>query len=174
MKNPFRRLRELTRTSQKNFAAEHNFSKTTMTYIEQGTYPNLSVYMVNAIADECEAQGIDAKQVLADEYNGLSLMDAYHAWQTGERIQVAYQFRLVSPTTGTTLPPLSPFDMYIKDTAGSVQSFCKLLKVPAATVSRYSSGVTKSMPLSLREALVEIQYPYMDEMVAMMTQWQNR
>lgn len=174
MKNPFRRLRELTRTSQKNFALEHQFSKTTMTYIEQGTYPNLSPYMVNALADECEAQGIDAKQILADEYNGLSLMDAYHAWQTGERVQVAHQFRLISPTLGTTLPPMSPFELYVKDTSGSVQSFCKLLKVPAASVTRYSTGTTKTMPLSLRQALIEIQYPYMDEMVSLMTDWQNR
>lgn len=174
MENPFRRLRELTRTSQKDFASKYDFAKTTMTYIESGQYPDLSEYQIDSLAQECEATHVNAKQVLADEYNGQDLNTAYHTWQTGERIQIASQVRLVSPTEGTILPPISPFDYFVKDVAGSVQAFCKMLKVPAASVTRYAKGQTKTMPLAIRQALGEVQYPYMQELTAQMDRWNAR
>jgi transcriptional regulator with XRE-family HTH domain len=167
--NPYRRLRELTKTSQRDFAKKYGFAKTTMTYLESGQYPSISDDMIVALGQECSEKHVDAKAVLREEYNAETLADAYKSWQSGERMQVAYRFNR-SPS-GQHTAGLSPFHFMMVDIAGSRQAFCKLLKVPAASVLRYASGQTRSMPKSIEEALREVKYPYLRELLSMQVNW---
>jgi hypothetical protein len=59
------------------------------------------------------------------------------------------------------------------ESAGSVQGFCKKLKVPAATVLRYENGTTKTMPKSIEDALREVRYPYLEELLSEQAAWQD-
>lgn len=168
--NPYRRLRELTRTSQKDFAAKYGFSRTVMGHIESGQFPSLSDEMALSLGQECFEQHIDAKQVLKDEYNALSLQDAYHNWQSIERLKIAHRFQDV-PFSGRSTEALSPFHFVIEDVAKTRQSFCKLLKVPAASVMRYERGETRTMPRVIEEALREVHYPHLDELKEAQQSW---
>lgn len=174
MKNPYKRLRELTRTSQKDFAAKHQLSKTTMIYIESGQYPDLSDYQIESLGRETVEHNIPAHAYLKDEYGVDDLQTAYHNWQSTERMQIAHEFHNVVPFEGTVMPALSPMHYFIKESAGSVQAFCKLLKVPAATVKRYEVGATRTMPKSIKNALLEVQYPYLPELEELQTKWTDR
>jgi len=167
--NPFKRLRELTGASQKGFAESWELSKTAMTYIESGQLVDLSDNMIVALGQECYEQGINAKQVLKDEYNAESLQDAYHSWQSNERMGNAHLFQV--PITGTAELPTSPFATLIQDVAGTQQKFCKLLKVPAASVMRYASGDTQTMPRAVEDALTQVRFPYLSELKQVQEQW---
>lgn len=169
MENPYKRLRKLTKTSQKDFADKHQFAGTTMTYIESGQYPDLSDDMIVALGQECHDKNVDATQVLKDEYNEQTLQDAYHAWQSLERMQVAHKFQAPPPEHFTE--QLSPFHFFMLSVAPSQQAFCKLLKVPAATVGRYATGYTRTMPKVLTRALKEVKYPYLQELLTLQVNW---
>jgi transcriptional regulator with XRE-family HTH domain len=168
--NPYKRLRELTRTSQKDFAAKYGFSKTVMSHIESGQFPDLSDDMVTSLGQECHERGVDAKQLLKDEYNSLSLQDAYHNWQSIERLKIAHRFQAI-PFDGRSTEKLSPFHFVIADIAATRQSFCKLLKVPAASVMRYERGDTRTMPKIIESALREVHYPHLDDLKAAQEAW---
>lgn len=168
--NPYKRLRELTRTSQKDFAAKYHFSKTVLGDIEAGIYPDLSDDMILALGKECSDQHVNGKQILVDEYNSLSLQDAYHNWQSIERLKVAHRFQDV-PFDGRSTEALSPFHFVIEDIAGTRRAFCKLLKVPAASVMRYESGETQSMPRTVEDALKEVHYPHLGELKEAQQSW---
>ena len=169
MDNPYRRLRELTRTSQIDFAKKYGFAKTTMTYLESGQYPSISDDMVLALGQECSEKHVDAKEVLREDYNSETLVDAYQSWQSIERMQVASQFNR-SPSSQSDISH-SPFHFTMIDIAGSRQAFCKLLKVPAASVLRYATGATRSMPKSIEVALREVSYPYLSELLGLQLNW---
>lgn len=169
MENPFKRLRMLTKTSQKEFAAKYEFAGTTMTYIESGQYPDLSDGMVTALGQECYEKNVNAAEILRTEYNAQTLQDAYHAWQSLERMQVAYKFQAPPPEQWTD--KLSPFHFFMLSVAPSQQAFCKLLKVPSASVNRFTTGYTRSMPKVLEQALREVQYPYLPELLTMQVNW---
>lgn len=174
MQNPYKRLRELTTTSQKDFAATYGLSRTAMTYIESGQFPDLSDYMMHSLAEELHAKGVDGAEVLRDEYGAKNLQDAYHAWQSGERMQNAHKFYNVRPMPGSLLPSISPFHNFIKDTTGSLQGFCKALKVPSSTVNRYEVGATKAMPTIIKNALKAVRYPFIEELEDLQRQWANK
>lgn len=173
MKNPYRYLRELCGISQKDFAAKHDMSKTTMTYIESGQYPDLSENQILALGEECFDKSISAREELEAAYGYGTLQDAYHAWQAAERMQVASEFQRVQPTSGTVMPSVSPMAQFILDTSRSTQAFCKKLKVPSATVLRYATGATRSMPIAIRTALEQVRYPYLPELLAQQDIWQS-
>lgn len=171
--NPYRRLRELTRTSRKDFAAKYGFSKTLIDNIEAGLYPDLSEDMLAALGAECQEKHIDALDVLASEYLTDSVQDAYHSWLSSERLRVAHRFREAKPSSRAT-PALSPFGALILDIAKSRRAFCLLLKVPQASVMRYEEGTTRSMPKALEAALIEVQYPYLDKLKDAQERWNSR
>lgn len=173
MKNPYRYLRELCGITQKDFAAKFEMSKTTMTYIESGQYPDLSEHQILSLGKACHEAGIDAGGELVSVYGFDSLQSAYHAWQSTERMQQAHIFRGVLPTPGTIMPSVSPMAQYITDTARTTQKFCKLLKVPSASVLRYATGATRTMPIAIRKALEETRYPYMPELIQLQEIWHS-
>lgn len=170
MDNPFRRLRELTLTSQKDFAAKYQFSKPTMTYIESGQYPAISDRMNRALGNECFEKQVDAKTVLFEEYGSMTLAQAYEKWQHTERVLVAGNFQRAPRTVGFN-DTNSPFHYFMIDIAGSRQGFCKVLKVPAATVMRYADGTTRTMPKTVEMALREVKYPYLSDLLGLQLNW---
>lgn len=170
MDNPYRRLRELTLTSQLDFGKKHGFSKTTMSYVEAGVFPEISERLNIALGNECFEKQVDAKSVLLAEYGTESLDEAYAKWQHSEREQVAGQFQH-RPREVKFDSEESPFHVFTIDIAGSRQGFCKMLKVPAATVMRYAEGTTHTMPKSIEDALREVKYPFLADLLALQNNW---
>lgn len=159
-KNPYVRLRELCGTSQKAFATKHGFGKMTMVYLESGMYTRVSDRQSIALGRECNEKGVDAHALLREEYGAASLNEAYLAWRSEDR-------KLRAPSVLAKVAPpfvgdetISPVGKFVKDTAGSLQGFCKLLKVPSITMTRYIRGETSTMPDALWSALEDVKFPH--------------
>jgi DNA-binding XRE family transcriptional regulator len=170
-KNPYVRLRELCGMSQKKFADKHSFGKMTMVYLESGMYTKVSDRQSISLGKECAEKGIDAKQIIVSEYGTPSLNEAYLAWRSEDR-------RLKAPSVlAEAAPPfngngdLSPVAVFVKETTGSLQGFCKLLKIPSITMTRYMRGETMAMPDALRAALSDIKYPHIEALEAAQLKW---
>lgn len=160
VKNPYVRLRELCGVSQKGFATKHAFGKMTMVYLESGMYTRVSDRQSIALGRECSEKGVDAHEVLREEYGAGSLNEAYLAWRSEDR-------KLRAPSVlAKAAPPfvgdgeVSPVAQFVRDTAGSLQGFCKLLKVPSITMTRYIRGETSTVPDALWSALEDVKYPH--------------
>ena len=174
MKNPYVRLRELCGTSQKAFAAKHGFGKMTMVYLESGMYTRVSDRQNVSLGKECDEKGVDARQILAEEYSSETLNEAFWKWRTHERRENAPVVLAKASSTFYSNSDVSPISQLVSDTTGSLQGFCKLLKVPSITVSRYAKGETATMPSELREALAEARYPFINELEAAQEKWRER
>lgn len=159
-KNPYVRLRELCGLSQKKFAERHSFGKMTMVYLESGMYTRVSDRQSIALGRECHEKGVDAHEVLREEYGAASLNEAYLAWRSEDR-------KLRAPAIlAKAAPPFmgndetSPVAWFVKDTTGSLQGFCKLMKVPSITMTRYMRGETSTVPDALWSAFEDVKYPH--------------
>lgn len=166
--NPYVRLRELTGLGQREFERKYKLSHTTMTHVETGQFAELSERMILSLGRECHEKGVDAREILEFEYSSSTLQEAYHKWQREQRVENAHIFQ-VAPDQWTK--ELSPFHFFIKNTTGSAQGFSKALKVPAATVMRYASGATRTMPKVIEEALREVSYPHLAHLVGAQENW---
>jgi hypothetical protein len=65
----------------------------------------------------------------------------------------------------------SPVACFVRDTAGSLQGFCKLLKVPSITMTRYIRGETVTIPQALLEALEDVKYPHTAALIDAQADW---
>ena len=171
MKNPYVRLRELCGTSQKKFADKHGFGKMTMVYLESGMYTRVSDRQSIALGRECAEKGVDAHAVLREEYAAASLNEAYLAWRSEDRRVKAPEVlaKVSPPFVGDDKD--SPVAVFVKETAGSLQGFCKLLKVPSITMTRYMRGETVSVPDALVSALEDVKYPHTAALIDAQTDW---
>lgn len=171
VKNPYVRLRELCGASQKGFATKYAFGKMTMVYLESGMYTRVSDRQSIALGRECSEKGVDAHEILREEYGAASLNEAYLAWRSEDR-----RFRAPS-VLAKAAPPfdgdedVSPVAQFVKDTAGSLQGFCKLLKIPSITMTRYIRGETVTMPDALVSALEDVKYPHAGALADAQTNW---
>lgn len=170
-KNPYTRLRELCGISQKKFGDKYGFAKITLIYLGSGMYTKVSDRQNISLGKECLEKGVDAKGFLQDEYGTTSLNEAYLAWRSEDR-------RLKAPSVlAEAAPPfngngdLSPVAVFVKETTGSLQGFCKLLKIPSITMTRYMRGETMAMPDALRAALSDIKYPHIEALEAAQLKW---
>jgi hypothetical protein len=66
---------------------------------------------------------------------------------------------------------VSPVAQFVKDTAGSLQGFCKLLKIPSITMTRYIRGETVRVPDALLEALEDVKYPHTWTLIDAQDNW---
>ena len=170
-KNPYVRLRELCGLSQKKFADKHSFGKMTMVYLESGMYTKVSDRQNLALGKECAEKGVDAKNVLREEYGSGSLNEAYLVWRSEDR-------RLRAPSVlSKAAPPFvgdsetSPVAQFVKDTAGSLQGFCKLMKIPSITMTRYIRGETATVPMALLLALEDVKYSHTEALIDAQLDW---
>ena len=153
MKNPYVRLRELCGLTQYAFCQRNDFGKMTMVYLEAGIYTGISERQNIALGKECANRGVDAKAILADEYGTESLTVAYSLWRTAERKKID---TTTYPTKYPSVGEASPMEVFVRTVAGSVQRFCKTVKVQPATLNRYMRGITQTMPKELVVAFDEI------------------
>jgi DNA-binding XRE family transcriptional regulator len=170
-KNPYVRLRELCGTSQKGFATKYGFGKMTMVYLESGMYTRVSDRQSIALGRECDEKGVDARGILREEYGSASLNEAYLAWRSEDRKLKApgVLAKASPPFTGDM--DTSPVAQFVKDTTGSLQGFCKLLKIPSITMTRYIRGETLAMPDALVSALEDVKYPHTGSLADAQANW---
>lgn len=170
-KNPYVRLRELCGSSQKGFATKHGFGKMTMVYLEAGMYTRVSDRQSIALGKECNEKGVDAHEVLRTDYNAASLNEAYLAWRSADRkLKAPTVLEKASPPFGGDVET-SPVAQFVKDTTGSLQGFCKLLKIPSITMTRYIRGETSTVPDALWEAMKDVGYPHMEALANAQADW---
>jgi len=171
VKNPYVRLRELCGTSQKGFATKHGFGKMTMVYLESGMYTRVSERQSIALGKECFEKGVDAHEILREEYGFNSLNEAYLAWRSEDRKLRAPEVlaKAAPPFMGDDV--VSPVGRFVQNTAGSLQGFCKLLKIPSITMTRYIRGETVTVPQALLDALEDVKYPHTWALVDAQTDW---
>lgn len=170
MLNPFQRLLEQCGISQIQFRERFGFSAMTMRYILDGRYVSLSDRMVLSLGELCHEKGVDARQILLDEYAEPTLQDAYQQWQIDSRRGIAAKYH-VEPSRWSAKK--SPFEAYIEATAGTQWTFCKELKLDAAAVRRYANGQSVSMPIAIEHAMREIEYPYLRNLLEAQRAWRD-
>jgi transcriptional regulator with XRE-family HTH domain len=172
IKNPYPRLREACGISQRAFAKKHGFSKMALVLTEAGAYPEVSIRMNEAIAKECADKNVPGKDILREEYGEEWLEDAYWKWQSHERREFAPDvLKVVPPFFHSKLSP--PIEDFIARATrnGTVEAFSKRLKVNPVTIRRYVAGKTRTMPTALEDALREIEYPYLAELLEAQLAW---
>jgi hypothetical protein len=112
---------------------------------------------------------VDARSILSDEYGTESLTVAYMQWRS-ERRKNAPE-RADFPNRLRSSAEVSPMANFVKDMTGSMQRFCKVVKVQPATITRYAKGETASMPRELRTALEEMGYSQIVELAKAQADW---
>lgn len=170
MENPYKRLRKLCGTSQVTFAAKHGVSKMTLIYIEAGAREEVSDRLNMALAAECHDKGVDARQVLSDEYGVGTLNEAYTLWQIAERRKLKEDFAYVRPPFPHTRTK-SPFECFVEATYHNPESFGKRMKVNPEHVRRYIKGTVLPMPEDIYTALSDIDYEHTGELQAVNAAW---
>jgi hypothetical protein len=170
MKNPYLKLLEACGTTQVAFRERFGFSKPVLDHIITGQYVSLSDRMIESLGELCWDKGVDASQILRLLYDSDTLVEAYREWQVYERQQVRDKYD-VEPKRWSK--DTSPFQAFIEDTAGSRQRFCKDLKLDAASVSRYASGKSVSMPLSIETVFRDLEFGWLRRMLELQSDWRT-
>lgn len=144
--SPFRRLRLLAGRGHREFAEEADISLTAMTNIEQGMYVVVPVRANRVLTDSCKRAGIDAREVLRNEYGASSLNEAMDAWKTEKR-------RAVDLSEAGEQATLDGLIATFFDTPAK---FARALAIPTGMVDGRRTG--GEMPDLIREALTEAGY----------------
>ena len=171
--NPFKQLRELCNISQTEFRETYGFGKMTMVGLESGMYTRVSDRQEDAIRQACEERFIDFVRFLRELHHSESLNDAYLRWQVQSRkaggSQMLAGFNAPFPFTSDN----SPLGTLIIQSAGSLQHFCKTMKVPAITISRFITGETASFPETLKQALLDSDFDAVDQLISSELAWHD-
>lgn len=157
MQNPIQQIFDSTGTKPAEFAKRFGFSRQAVDYLVNGVYPTVSdrfYKSLNQLTKEAEYVDEDYKQ-----WRNLA------RWDNADKYKV--QPRHVWDEV------VSPFDVYILDTAGNRSRFAREMKVPVRDVSRYARGEALAMPMQLQEAFDSIEFPYKAELIAMQYNWRE-
>lgn len=180
VEGPVSRVRKLTGLSLRDFCKRFGISKPALTNYEAGMYSALSDAMVSILYEAVAGTGRSLSDVMTEWFGEGSAFLAYGKWLREERLGVADRF-MRSPATLQELSTRardgvvpSPMLVWVEETAGSVYTFAKLLKVPQATLWRYIEGKTVGMPKQLREALDAIRYPMVTQLALEQMKWRER
>lgn len=164
--NPYAYLRTRCGMTQRGFAEYADLARSTLVYIEAGLYPDISDRQNMELARLCHEKGIDARAELLEHYGHTGLNTSYKAWQSAERNRLS-KGRLPEPRWSER----GPFRAFVEDTAKTVDRFCKMLKVPPATVTRYLEGQTATMPLAIASALSDVDYLHTKRLTEYQDKW---
>jgi hypothetical protein len=171
--NPYREIRRRLGVSQMDFRTRYEFGKMTMVYLESGMYTQVSERQENAIFDLAREHYFDVLEFLRREYKSDSLNEAYKKWQSeARRSDARAQLEKVKPPFPFTNDH-SPLFFVIRDCFGSLQHFCKVLKVPSITISRHLDGQTLSIPAVLAQALVDSGYSEAPALMDAQADWER-
>ena len=167
-KNPIKLLRETADVSVRQLAEQASFSPSVIQALEYGWYPTMSAAQKDAIRVMCEANGVDAAEILKAGYGTTLLGQAYNFWQVAEREAAADKISSKPDARRAD----SPFQTWRVRSAGApMKAFCTLMCLPPATITRYETGETKNMPSVLVEALIDANYPHTHLLADLQTKW---
>lgn len=175
MVNPVLVLLDTADVGVREFGREYGFSHSTMVGLTQGTFGRPSARMVDSLKSMMRAKGFFSLG-LAEIYGAGTIEGAYRVWQADERKHAAWMFA-VDPEHWIRIKLLytprsrSPVDCYIYATAGTGTRFAKLLKVPPASVLRWATFQTQTMPRTIADALREVGFEHIEELQNLQDAW---
>lgn len=166
--NPIVLLLKRAGVSGRAFEREFGFAHQTMVNATAGTFEAIPKRIVDALAELCFARGVDMDDALFAHFGFENIQNAYQSWRFDERLKYKDLFQVV-PRFGTK--NFSPAFFYVKDTTGTQSQFAKKLKVPTASVMRWVSGATLSMPSAIEESLRDVGYPWISALIEGQACW---
>lgn len=172
--NPVKQLRELADFSVRKLAEDSAMSASVVQAMEYGFYPTLSDYQKEAIKLMCFRGGVDAEEFLRPRFGTGQVGEAYNRWQTEHREEAGPALWPHTAIEASHKSPYSPFRQWRIAVAGvGLKTFCALLCLPPATVSRYESGGSKStiMPAAIMTALAEAGYGEREQLAYVQAKW---
>lgn len=172
--NPFRAIRLRLGVSQADFRSKFDFGKMTMVYLENGMYTGISARQEDAIRKLAEEKYFDLSAFLRREYETENLNDAYKKWQSISRREVAGEkVEKIRPPFPFTFEH-SPLFFIITQHFGSIQRFCKIMKIPSVTITRHLDGKTLAIPSVLIEAMKDAGHTHLDAVLLAQNSWVAR
>lgn len=172
--NPIRVVRELCRMSQAEFGKEFGFAKATLISLESGMFASVSERQEAAVKELAGRNYFDLATYLLKEHDASDLNSAYRRWQ---RISRRANF---AKYLAKERPPFpfsrseSPLETMMKDTAGSVDAFCKAFKFQRISIMRYLAGETRILPRQFRDALTDAGFQYLEQLETSQIEWSFR
>ena len=168
------RLRREANLTQADLARLAGITRIAVLRYEQGIYSQLSDKLADTLSE-----------VHPDNPDPRTIHSLYAADRKAQR-QVARNILGVLPVLRvSTSPCRSPFynfrvdvmigSSYEGDLNDSRMAFCNLLGLHPATVVDYERGVTKTMPVGIKEALIEVGFSeeYVADLGAIQEAWVN-
>jgi hypothetical protein len=171
MKNPVEHLLRLAGTTQSDFRRIWGFSRDGVVQALNGSYTTLPDRMVFALEQEISDAGLKIDDCLSIEYPGAENVDeAYLMWQHAVRVEHAEQL-VANGGTFRHSRAHSPAHYFMSESFGSRDRFAKAMCLPRATLMRWERGITKGMPLAVKDALTEVKYPYVGDLDEQQRGW---
>ena len=166
--NPVAFLLDTADMGVREFGREFGFSYSAMVALTAGTFSRLSPRILDSLTSMLRHVGLDTS-ILREIYGTDSIATAYKAWQKEARqanswvvnVDTEHWKRIQGLATSKDR---SPVDTFIYATAATHTRFSKLLKVPPATVLRWATFQTQTMPRTIFEALREIGFEHIEEL----------
>jgi hypothetical protein len=166
--NPVAFLLDTADMGVREFGREFGFSYSAMVALTTGTFSRISPRTLDKLRSMMRQQGFDTS-VLRYIYGTDSIEVAFKTWQKEARLANSWVFNVDAAHWArikglATTKDRSPVDCFIYATAGTGTRFSKLLKVPPATVLRWATFQTQTMPRTIFEALREIGFEHIEEL----------
>lgn len=147
-----------------DFQAEGGYSKPYLLRLSQGRHSHMGERVVNDLYRLARDRGIDLDSEIVGEYGpAISVPDAYYHWQVLHRRAQT----MPDPVRDATINPF----MRLVRAVGSVSRMSALLAAPDQLVERYAKGVVYTMPMPIMAALVDMDYPHINELDRAMREW---
>lgn len=149
------------------FGAELGFGKSYLIRLSQGRHSHLGSSVEARLYKLAEAKGIDLDEELLGQYGPSTTLDeAYSHWVMEHRRAQ----EMPEPVRDTKL---NPFQRLVT-AAGGVARMSALLAAPDPLVERYAKGKTFRMPLPIMTALIDMDYPHINELDNAMRSWEEK
>lgn len=168
MRNPVDFMISQTGMSRIEFSLKHGFGKNILTRVAQGRFQSVTPRISNALWSEWRERGLDQDDFDA-EYKTLDVDMAYQRWVSNQRIVN----RVKLPSSVKNNPRVTPFARLVA-AIGSVSKTAQTLVVPDVVVQRYADGRQRSMPDSIRTALIEMGYKHVEELDTAQERWHKK
>lgn len=168
MRNPVDFMIAQTGLNRTEFTLKHGFGKNILTRVAQGRLQSVTPRIEAALWAEWREKGID-QDLFDAEYNTLSVDSAYQRWVTNRRIsnRVKLPAKIVNDTK------ITPFARLVR-AIGSISKTAQTLVVADVVVQRYADGRQKQMPEAIKQALIHMRYPHVEDLEKAQQKWHSR
>lgn len=165
LENPFSfALRKLGMT-RVEFGRIADLGKPYLLRLSQGRHANIGAVAMHHLYDQAKKRGVDLDGEIEETYGVETIEEAWDAWVYDHRRKQS----IPSPARGGD----NPFARLVK-AAGGVSRMAALLAVSDPLVERYAKGVTATMPGPIRDALLDVGYPHVDDLDREVQKWHSR